>query len=241
MQIAICDDDRDELAHISSIIDAYRKERCAPVVYKAFYSATELLATTKSGAYDLYLLDVLMPGVGGMEAAKEIRGFDMDAAIVFLTSSPEFAVESYKYKAQNYLLKPADTAQLYPVLDALLEKQQKPAEGMTIKTKNGIAHILFARLSHVEVLNKRVYFHLSDGSVRETAAPLVEFEKELLARPEFIRVHRAYIVNLWQVAELTAGEITTLAGKRLPVSRHNYPKVRDAYVEQRFCRGGNTL
>lgn len=238
MQIAICDDDKDELTHISSMIETYRQERCAPVVYKTFSSATELLATTKSGAYDLYLLDVMMPGVSGMETAKEIRGFDADAAIVFLTSSPEYAVESYKYKAQNYLLKPAKAEQLYPVLDALLEKQQKPSEGLTVKTKNGISHILFERLSHVEVLNRWVYFHLSDGSVREVYAPLAEFESDLFSRPEFVRVHRSYIVNLWQAAELTAKEIITLSGKKIPVSRQNYAMVRDAYVEQRFSKQG---
>ena len=241
MQIAVCDDDQDELAHISSMIESYRQARRAPVVYKAFPSATELLATVKSGEYDLYLLDVMMPGMSGMEAAKEIRGFDMDAAIVFLTSSPEFAVESYKYRAHDYLLKPAKTERLYPILDALLEKQKKPAESLTVKTKTGIAKILFERLSHIEVVNKRVYFYLSDGSVREATASLSEFESGLLARPEFVRTHRAYIVNLWQVAELTAGEIVTLSGKRLPVSRQNYSKVRDAYVEQRFCGRGSGL
>ena len=241
MQIAICDDDKDELTQISSMIDTYRQKRCAPVAYKAFYSATELLATVKSGAFDLYLLDVLMPGVNGMEAAREIRELDSDAAIVFLTSSPEFAVESYRYKAQDYLLKPAKAERLCPILDALLEKQKKPAEGLKVKTKNGIANILFERLSHVEVVNKWVYFHLSDGSVRKATASLSEFESTLLARPEFVRVHRAYIVNLWQVAELTAGGIVTLSGKKLLVSRQNYPKVRDAYVEQRFCGGGKSL
>ena len=239
MRIAICDDDKDELSHISSMIGTYKQERCAPVICKAFQSATELLATSKAGEYDLYLLDVMMPGVDGMETAKELRSFDSSAAIVFLTSSPEFAVESYKYKAQDYLLKPANAERLFPILDALLEKQQKPGDGLSVKTKCGIARILFERLSHVEVVTKQVYFHLSDGSVRETTASLAKFEDALLSHPEFVRVHRAYIVNLWQVAELAASEIITLSGKKIPVSRQNYVKVRDAYVEQMFCRKGD--
>lgn len=240
MQIAICDDDIDELSRISFMINTYRQEQCAPVICKAFHSATELLATAKSGEYDLYLLDVMMPGVDGMETAKEIRSFDSTAAIVFLTSSPEFALESYKYKAQDYLLKPADREQLFSILDILQKKQLKPADGFSIKTKNGIARILFAHLSHVEVMNKWVYFHLSDGSIWETTASLAEFENVLLSRPEFVRVHRSYIVNLWQVLTLTTNEIITLSEKKIPVSRHNYPKVRDAYVEQMFCRKGNS-
>ena len=56
--------------------------------------------------YDIYLLDVVMPGLNGIELAKEIRSSDKAADIIFLTSSPEFAVESYTVKASNYLVKP---------------------------------------------------------------------------------------------------------------------------------------
>lgn len=121
MQIAICDDDQDELGCISSILDTYREERKASIAYHVFYSATELLTTAKSGDYDLYILDVMMPAINGMEAAVEIRSFDQEAEIVFLTSSPEFAVESYKYKAQNYLLKPARREQIFSLMDMLLD------------------------------------------------------------------------------------------------------------------------
>ncbi|MEG1790576.1 MAG: LytTR family DNA-binding domain-containing protein [Oscillospiraceae bacterium] len=236
MKIAICDDDKDELLYISSIINAYRLERTVSLRCDAFNSATELLSTAKSGSYDLYLLDVIMPAVSGMETAKEIRGFDRDAAIVFLTSSPEFAVESYQYKAQDYLLKPAKAAQIYALLDTLFAKTQKPPDGFGVKTKNGMGRILFDKLVFLEVMGRCLYFHLSDGSVREALASLAEFEDTLLARPEFIRTHRAYIVNLLQVAELNANEAITLTGNRVPVSRKNYSKVREAYIAQLFSK-----
>ncbi|MDD2956864.1 MAG: LytTR family DNA-binding domain-containing protein [Oscillospiraceae bacterium] len=238
MQIAVCDDDPEELVRISSILDDYRQERKASICYRTFHSATELLATAKSGDYDLYLLDVMMPAVSGMEAARELRGFDQDAALVFLTSSPEFAVESYRYKAQDYLLKPAKRERLFPLLDALLAKRQASGECLSVKTKTGATLILYERLAYVEVVNKWVYFHLSDGSVREVASPLSAFEADLLTRPEFVRTHRAYLVNLIQVAELRANELTTLVGDKIPVSRQNYAEVREAYLGQLFARRG---
>lgn len=238
MQIAICDDDSSELARLSSFLDTYRQDRCAPVTYKTFLSPLELLSTTKSGDYALYLLDVMMPGLNGMETAQEIRSFDTETKIVFLTSSPEFAVESYAVKAHDYILKPARAERLFPILDALLTEQQRPYEGLTVKTQSGITRILFSNLAYVEVMNKRVYFYLVDGSVREATAPLAEFESALLSRPEFVRVHRSYIVNLWQVSELNANGLITHAGKNIPVSRLLYGKVRDAYIEQLFGEKG---
>ncbi|MDD3347832.1 LytTR family DNA-binding domain-containing protein, partial [Oscillibacter sp.] len=172
--------------------------------------------------------------VSGMEAAREIRGFDQDAELVFLTASPEFAVESYRYRAQDYLLKPAKREQLFPILNTLLAKRKKPQDGLSVRTKTGVAWILYERLAYVEVVNKWVYFHLSDGSVREAVSPLSAFEEDLLSRPEFVRTHRAYVVNLLQVAELDASGLTTLSGKKVPISRQNYAGVREAYIEQLF-------
>lgn len=234
MKIAICDDDKDELIYISSILDKYIEERAVSLSYDIFHSATELLNSTKSGVYDLYLLDVIMPGVNGMETAKEIRSFDQDTNIVFLTSSAEFAVESYEYKAQDYLLKPAKSEKLYQLLDTLVVKSKDSQDILKVKTKTGIARIPFGKLVFLDVIGRCLYFHLTDGSVREAIAPLAEFENVLLARPEFIRTHRSYIVNLLQVTQLTANEATTVTGQVVPVSRKNYSKVRAAYVEQLF-------
>ena len=57
-----------------------------------------------------------MPGVTGMEAAREIRSFDDAADIVFLTTSPGFAYESYGVRALEYLLKPISPKTLYNIL-----------------------------------------------------------------------------------------------------------------------------
>lgn len=238
MHIAICDDDKEELDRISSFLDTYRQERKAPVTYKTFHSSTELLSTAKSGDYALFLLDVIMPGVNGIETAREIRGFDTETKIVFLTSSPEFAVESYAVKARDYILKPVRMERFFSILDSILNEHQNLQEGLTIKTQSGISRILFSKLAFVEVMNKHLYFYMSDGSVREVKAPLAKFENLLFSRPEFVRVHRSYIVNLWQVSELTANGLITHAGKNIPVSRLLYNKVREAYVEQLFLENG---
>lgn len=158
MYIAVCDDDKDELLRISSLLDTYRQERKASVLYKTFQNAADLLVTAKSGSYSLYLLDVMMPGTTGMEAAREIRSFDTEAKLVFLTSSPEFAAESYSVKAHDYLLKPAKSEQLFAILDALLTEQKKPLEGVSLKTKSGMARVLFSQLAFVEINSKRLFF-----------------------------------------------------------------------------------
>jgi len=238
LKIAICDDNSQELAKITSFIDAYRLEKNIMLIYKAFHSATELVSTMESGNYDILLLDILMPGLSGFQAAHEIREFDRVATIVFLTSSPDFAVDSYAVRAYDYILKPVSKEKLYRVLDELVSERQKPQEGLTVKAQKGLAFLPFSRLAFVEVMQKTLFFHLADGSVKEINSTLATFEGKLLSRPEFIKVHRSYIVNLWHISEIGSKELITSTGQTVPISRLLYGKVRAAYMEHLFVEKG---
>ena len=180
------------------------------------------------------LLDVLMPGMTGMDAAREIRTFDAAAEIVFLTTSPGFAYESYGVRAIEYLLKPLNSKLLYPVLDRLHRREQKPQDGLTVKSDGVLLRLPFAQLSYVEVNGKHLYFHLADGTVREVAGSLKDYEPLLLVRPEFMRIHRSYIVNMLQIDELSPAGVHTFSGMNLPVSRLLYGQLQKDYLELLF-------
>ena len=62
-----------------------------------------------------------------------------------------------------------------------------------------LVRVPFSQLAYVEVNGKHLYFHLADGTVREVAGSLKDYEPLLLARPEFMRIHRSYIVNMLQI------------------------------------------
>jgi len=238
LKIAICDDDSQELNRISSFIDTYKRIRNVPLIYSTFLSAAELVSKVSSEGYNILFLDILMPGINGMQAAHEIRSIDAEVKIVFLTTSPEFAVESYEVKAYDYILKPVSKDKLFSLLDAVFAEEQMLMEGLTIKTQSGIARILFSRLAFVEIMNKKLYFNMADNSVQEVTSSLAAFEEKLLARSEFVKVHRSYIVNLWQVSELRSNEIITNSGKTVPVSRLLYKSVREAYMKHLFLEKG---
>ena len=235
MYIAICDDQVEELESLATLIQLWQKERQTTCHFKTFCSATDLLDAAREEAFTLYILDVIMPGTNGIATAKEIRSFDTVADIVFLTSSPSFAYESYEVKALNYLLKPIHKELLFPILDNLFLTEQKPQEGFTLKSGTSLVRILFSQLVYVEVNQKHLYFNLTNGQVQEIFGALKDYEDVLLHRPEFMRVHRSYIVNLLQVAELSPGGIRTFSGQRIPVSRQLYPQVQKAYMNLLFA------
>ena len=99
MYLAVCDDQDKELETLAALLDTWQRERKTPLRWRSFRSAGQLLEAARRERFTLYLLDVIMPGMDGMEAAQEIRSFDAAADIVFLTSSPGFAYESYSVRA----------------------------------------------------------------------------------------------------------------------------------------------
>lgn len=240
MYIAVCDDKKEELGAILSLLDAWQTQRGIFLRRKAFQSAVELVECARQERFTLYLLDVMMPGMDGLECARELRRFDDAAEIVFLSTSPGFAYESYSVRAFHYLLKPVEREKLFALLDQLYRREQDGQDALTLKTGTTIIRVPYAQISYAEVMGKHVYFHMVDGDVREVVGSLKDYESLLLPRPEFMRIHRSYIVNMLQVEELSSGHIRTFSGKSVPVSRLLYPQLQKDYLallfEQRRVR-----
>ena len=141
-------------------------------------------------------------------------------------------------RALEYLLKPITPRLLFPLLDRLALREQRPQEGLTLKTGSMLVRVPFSQLAYVEVNGKHLYFNLTDGQVREVAAPMREYEGQLLQRPEFMRIHRSYIVNMMQIEELSSTGVHTFSGKDLPVSRLLYPQLQKDYMQLLFAERG---
>ncbi|MDD3253620.1 MAG: LytTR family DNA-binding domain-containing protein [Lachnospiraceae bacterium] len=237
MHIAVCDDNTDELAHIASLLEHYRREYNSSITYETFYSATELLETMKTRRFDLLFLDILMPGVNGIDAAREIRCTDEDIPIFFLTASREFAIESYRVNAEDYMMKPAKEEEIFSALDKQLARLSENSAYLILKITDGIVKLPLSQIVFVEVLNHTVYFTLKNGAVREVTGSLSDYESTLLTDPAFYKPHRSYVVNLEQVVELSKKGFFTTVGKTVPIARDTFSKTKAAYMK--YMMGGN--
>ena len=103
LKIAFCDDDDAVLAQVQDLLEQYKTRQPQEVRSSAFRSSVELVNGIEGGMrYDVIFLDVIMPGENGIGTARQIRQYDPDVKIIFLTASPEFAVESYAVGAYYY-------------------------------------------------------------------------------------------------------------------------------------------
>lgn len=234
LKIAVCDDDNGELSHVMALLQQYQARNRLAVRIDAFLSAMELMDALRTTNYQLLLLDILMPGFTGIQAAREIRTFDSETKIVFLTSSPEFAVESYGVDAFYYLLKPIREDDLFPVLDRLLQQFRRAEDTLLLTMPSGVLRLPYSRIEVLEVNSKRLLFYLNDGSVREIPGTLTQYEPQLLARREFVKVHRSYLVNMDDIQHLKGTELITYSGVRVPISRLLSNQVRKDYMDFLF-------
>ena len=115
MNIAIVDDRKTDSDRLVGFIDTYAEQhRLQWGAMDRFSSGEDFLGAFTPGKYDLIFLDIYMDGITGMETAKRIRQTDHDCRIIFITTSPEFAVESYNVNASFYLLKPIGKDGVFP-------------------------------------------------------------------------------------------------------------------------------
>lgn len=238
LRIAICDDDIRELTAIADLLNQYRTEKGGEIKYDTFHSALELLEAMRQQSFDVLLLDVMMPGINGMRVAHEIRGFNREVKIIFLSSSTEYAVESYTVNAHYYLLKPGTSSSLFPILDRILLDNRRAADSLYLQSPSGVVRLPFDRIEFLEVHNKKLLFHLSDGSVHEIKGALSSYEEALLCRKEYVKAHRSFLVNMEFVDTFSAKELTTYAKKVVPISRLLFTHVRETYMQYLFVEKG---
>lgn len=237
LRIAICDDMNCHIAETQKLLEQW-PNRPEHLHVEIFTDADALITAHGSNPFHIILLDVIMPLLNGIEAAREIRQSDKTVKIVFMTTSPEFAVVSYTVKANNYLLKPVEAQQLYTCLDELVENMRERPKYMVIKSAKAFHRVQLDHIEYLEAQNKHVLFAFSDGSTITSIEPLYSYENQLLLSDGFFKCSRSYIVNIHHIGTYSTKEIIMRSGYRISISRSCHKEFENAYFEVLFGKAG---
>jgi len=233
LQIAVCDDNIEELSDIVQLINLYRSAKNIYFDYSVFPNGFDLVSALEKGKrFDIYCLDIIMPGFTGIDVAKEIRAFDKTAPILFLTSSPEYALESYSVKAINYVLKPMTKEKLFFAFDDMLEQisVKKDDDVIIVKSNEGIQKILISNLVFAEVIGRNVLYHMLSGKVIKCTEPFSSVCDNLLKYGCFIKTHRSYIVNMQYVDTIEERQVTLQTLSSVPVAQGKAREIKQQYL-----------
>lgn len=236
IKIAFCDDEMEVLHQMNELLDRYQVERNEDITYAAFQSPFELLTEIEKGIRpDILFLDVVMPGQNGMDVAKEIRQYDTNMKIIFLTSSPEFAVESYTVGAYFYQLKPIWEESFFRLMDSVLsECEKKKKNSLILRSKDGITRIDLQQLEYCEVLGRKLLFYLENGAVLEGAGSLDNLAGQLMQYSNFFRPHRSFLVNMEYIQNISSRSIKMVNDAVIPIPHGKCSEIKNTYMEYAF-------
>ena len=238
IKIAFCDDEPVFLEQITGLLERYKAQRCPDMEYTAFHSPLELLAEMENGLHpDVLLLDVIMPGESGISAAREIRQFDNDVKIIFLTSSAEFAVQSYTVGAYYYQLKPIREETFFQLMDSVIDECRRAEEqSLLLRCKNGISRIRLDKLEYCEIIGRALLFHMANGQVLESAGSLDKLTADLESYGNFLRPHRSFLVNMDYIQSISYRGLQLTDQTEIPIPHGRFSELKERYLEYAFSR-----
>ncbi len=238
LRIAICDDDKSDREKISSLVQEYLDEKKQRADVKIFDHPDSLIEVCEKFRPHIYVLDIVMPMVTGIQAARELRWNQPDAQIIFATSESSYALESFDVNPINYILKPIEKDKLFSTLDMAISRVDISNEkSVSIKIKGGMQTLRLEEIRYIEYRNHVVSYHMSNGDIISTPTLRIgfaEYMENTHPGKEFVRCHESIAANISAIDKLTKTDITLRGGEQIPVSKSRYAEVMDSYMDYRF-------
>ncbi len=238
LKIAICDDVSTELRCIAALTNEYLTEHNVKAYIREFSHPEALLTVCEADIFHIFLLDMVMPMISGLELGRSIRRVSTDAQIIYITTEPGFALDAYSVNPLHYLLKPVDKGALFAALALAAEKVGFGEETVvTVKTRDGLRTLSADVVVCCEYARHTVTYTLVSGEQVETSTisgSFTEHAATLLRDRRFIQPHAAFIVNMNCVERLSKDGFTMRGGVCVPVSGKQFSTVRNAYMSYRL-------
>jgi DNA-binding LytR/AlgR family response regulator len=242
LRIAVCDDQPKELQSLVLLTNRYISESSLDAEVAEFSHPDKLLTAMEAGSFHVYILDIVMPMVDGLELGKEIRRLDREAQIIYATTEPQFALQAYAASPVNYLIKPIDNQQLFDTLTLAVSKADLAEERtFTVKTADSLRVIKLSDIACCEYRSHAVIFSLTNGEEVPSCTIRENFSKyctPILKDRRFLQCHTSFVINMRRVERFAKGSFTLCGGKTVPIAAKQYPAVRDGYMDFLMAKGG---
>lgn len=231
--IALCDDNKEDLRSLRDALG--RTEN--PCSITEYADAETLLADVESGGrqFDLFFLDICLPGLSGIEAAQRIRMRQEDAVLIFLTTSEDFYREAFDVYAFHYLIKPVKSGELMEVMKKAAAQINKAENKLSITFHGQSMLLKHTDIAYISSAGHYLHFHMKDGQEYTSYGKLDDMEGQL-GSDLFVRSHKSFIVNLLHIDKL-AKEGFYIGKTLVPISRSYAASAKESCYKWLFGTG----
>ena len=214
--VAIVEDDDNEAERIKSYLIRYGKENDETFNVMHFSDGLEFLDKIRPEV-DAVFMDIEMPFLNGIEAARKLRQSDLSVPIVFITNLKQYALKGYEVEAMDFLVKPVAYAAFSTMMSRVCARlTMRIDDEIFIQNAQGGFKIKISDIFYVEVIKHYVIFHTPRGEVKMWGS-LSDIEKRLPDK-KFARCNNCYLINLKYVDKIEGNDLY-IGGEVLAVSR----------------------
>lgn len=226
MKFAVCDDEQEMADYISDKLREYYPGECE---IKKYGDGESLLKDRRQEFFDAFFLDIVMPGMNGIELAKKIREDDLYVKIIFVTNREEFAHIGYIYDTFRYVRKSNLEAELCEAVDSLKAYFDSLNEYQNFKTQTGEITRDVKSIKYFEVKGHTITM-VSNEHEDQVCGTMKMYRDRIQSRG-FILIHKSYLVNFRYIYSVGKNDVILSCGKVLPLSRNRIDEVKNKLQE----------
>jgi len=230
IKVAIVEDEQKDIENLTALLDKYGEEYNEHFEIFEFQNAITFL-TNYQPNYDLVFMDVQMPHMDGMEAARKLRKVDTDTLLIFVTNMANVAVNGYEVAAFDFIVKPCEYASLCIKMDRVRENLDLRTDKKIIIQSDGAKILLKAKeIYYVEVLDHKLIYHSVRGDFQAYGA--ISKVAEELDGIGFSFCNKSFLVNLKYVSKVEKYTVT-VNNSELQIShprKKDFMKELSAYI-----------
>ena len=230
-KIAICDDEKSSAAEAAELLEKYRSTHAKmDMSVDVFYTSLDLLGAIEKTSYDIYLLDIYIDKMNGIEIAEAIRKRDDNGQIIFMTSSNAFYKDAFRIHAAHYLEKPILEEEFFDAMDRVCMKEE--VRFLTVRESGEVHKIPIGEIIYIESEDhyKRIVTESENFFVRNTMQGLMDD----LAEEYFHSLGIKTIINLKKVLRINKDTITMEDGAEFSVPRGTYRQLSELILKFSF-------
>ncbi|MCQ2798169.1 MAG: LytTR family DNA-binding domain-containing protein [Bacilli bacterium] len=226
INIAIVEDDATYASTLSKYIDQYASETDENVKYERFADGLNFLMSEKQ--FDIVFMDIEMPVLDGMTAAKKLRLRDKNCTIIFVTNNAGYAIKGYEADAMDFLVKPVEYLLFTLKMEKAIKLQKRLKNNyIVINSVDGYIKVDVMDIFYIETDKHYLIYKTVTGDIRSRDS-LKNIEPTLLDK-QFFRCNNSFLVNMAHV-NLIKGDSVLVGAFNLPISRSHKKQFMDAMM-----------